>query len=123
MSRDENRRSDTRALATRNPANSPATHAVMSLEYYQGASTYKSSLDRQGMNLDVRKGLMTDPSTSAPGRYEKSLAEENDKPSDVSEAINGYPCPQEYGRPGRVGRVVDSKPKIPSGQGLKGYGR
>jgi hypothetical protein len=123
MSRNDNRRSDTRALTTRDPANNPETHGVMNLEYYQGASTYRSSLDRQGMNLSIQKGSLANPSTSTPGRYEKSIAEENDQKGDVQAAINGYPCPQEYGRPGRVGRIVDETPKIPSGQGLKGYGR
>ncbi len=99
------RKSDTRALTGRDPANRPETHAVMTPEFFNGASTYRMSLDRQGMSLGLQHG----------GRFGNPTAESNDKPGDVNEAING---PDQ-----EVRGMTCERDKKPSGQGLKGYGR
>jgi hypothetical protein len=77
----------------------------MTPEFFNGASTYRMSMDRHGMNLAMSNG----------GKFGNTLAESNDRPSDVSEAINGDPeC--------RIGAGIEENWKQ-SGTGLKGYGR
>jgi hypothetical protein len=117
------RRSDTKALASRDPANKPDTHAIMTVEYFNGASTYRQSMDRQGMSLSIQKGSLSNPAGETPGRFEKSIAEENDRPSDVSMAINGsQEGSRGYGRQGRPG-MQDGPKECASGTHMKGYGR
>lgn len=106
-------RSNTKALSGRDPANVPATHGRMTLEFFNEASTSRLSSDRQGMNLATSRG----------GKFGDVNAEDNDRPGDVSDAING---PQGgtrgYGREGRLGKQ-DGPREYPSGCHLKGYGR
>jgi hypothetical protein len=73
------RLNDTKALASRDPANNPRTKAGMTLEYGQESSTYHVSQDRQGMSLATTNG----------NRFGNKTAECNDCQGDVNKAING----------------------------------
>ena len=114
-------KNNTKALAGRNPANSPKTHGIMTPEFFNEASTYRQSLDRQGMNLATSNG----------SKFGNVLAEDNDGPSDVSDAINGYAGQRRgYGRglcsdsPSEKRVQKDLGPgEYPSGCHMKGYGR
>ena len=106
-------RSNTKALSGRDPANKPATHGVMTPEFFNEASTYKLSLDRHGMNLSMSNG----------GKFGNPIAESNDRPGDVKDAINGPEGgTRGYGREGRPGKQ-DGPREYPSGCHMKGYGR
>jgi hypothetical protein len=85
----------------------------MTLEFFNEASTYKLSRDRQGMNLATSQG----------GKFGNSCAESNDRPGDCKDAINGPSGgTRGYGREGRPG-MQDGPRELPSGVGMKGYGR
>lgn len=99
------RKSDTKALTGRSPVNNPVTHAVMTPEFFNGASTYRTSMDRHGMNLGMDHS----------GRFGNPTAESNDQSGDVSRAVNG---PDQ-----EVRGMTCEEDKKPSGTGMKGYGR